>query len=109
MSTRHRVRTAAEVRDRIDHPIVDADGHTLEFRPALDEYLMTEGALVRVPKGFESAPATVQVDLRLKSWAVSQSIPLRTARSPELVEAIAGLALSCADLLEFGWTSLEAA
>lgn len=71
--------------------------------------LMTEGALVRVPKGFESAPATVHDDLRLKSWAVSQSIPVRTARSPELVEAIAGLALSCADLLEFGWTALEAA
>ena len=44
MSTHH-VRAAAEVRDRIDHPVVDADGHTLEFRPALDEYLVAEGAL----------------------------------------------------------------
>jgi uncharacterized protein (TIGR02453 family) len=70
--------------------------------------LMTEGALVRLPKGFESAPESIHPDLRLKSWAVSQVIPLRVARSPELVETIAGLALSCADLLEFGWTALEA-
>jgi uncharacterized protein (TIGR02453 family) len=71
--------------------------------------LMTEGALVRVPKGFESAPEAVHEDLRLKSWAVSRSIPLRIARSPELVETLAELALSCADLLEFGWMALEAA
>ena len=71
--------------------------------------LMTEGALVRLPKGFESAPTAVHDDLRLKSWAVSKRIPLAMARSPELVNAIAWLALSCADLLEFGWTSLEAA
>ena len=71
--------------------------------------LMTEDALVRVPKGFESAPTAIHDDLRLKSWAVSRSIPLRVARSPDLTEAVAGLALSCADLLEFGWTALEAA
>ena len=71
--------------------------------------LMTEGALVRVPTGFESPPEAIRDDLRLKSWAVSRSIPLRTARSPELVETIAELALSCAGLLEFGWSALEAA
>jgi uncharacterized protein (DUF2461 family) len=48
-------------------------------------------------------------DLKLKSWAVSRSFPQRVARSPELVEAIAELALSCAELLEFGWTALETA
>lgn len=36
--------TPAQIRDRIDHPIIDADGHTLEFRPALNEYLVHEGA-----------------------------------------------------------------
>ena len=70
--------------------------------------LLTEGTLMRVPKGYESAPESIHADLRLKSWAVRQTIPLRMARSPELVEAIAELALSCADLLEFGWTALEA-
>lgn len=71
--------------------------------------LMTEGALVRGPKGFESAPAVLHDDLKLKSWAVSRIIPLRTARSPDLVGVITGLALSCAELLEFGWSALEAA
>lgn len=71
--------------------------------------LMTEGALVRVPKGFESVPEAVHADLRLKSWAVRQDVPMRVARSEQMVEAVAGLALSCADLLEFGWSALEAA
>jgi uncharacterized protein (DUF2461 family) len=70
---------------------------------------MTEGALKRVPKGFESAPAVLHDDLRLKSWAVSRRFPLRVARSAQLVDGIAELALSCADLLEFGWTALETA
>jgi uncharacterized protein (TIGR02453 family) len=69
--------------------------------------LMTEGSLVRVPKGFESAPQEVHDDLRLKSWAVSKAIPVRVARGHALVEAIAELALSSADLLDFGWTALE--
>jgi uncharacterized protein (TIGR02453 family) len=69
--------------------------------------LMTDGALVRVPKGFESAPAALHEDLRLKSWVVSRAFPLRTSRSPELVGAIVELALSCTDLLEFGWSALE--
>ena len=69
---------------------------------------MTEGALKRLPKGYEDAPAAIHDDLRLKSWAVSRPIPAPTAHSPALVEAIAELALSCADLLEFGWRALEA-
>lgn len=71
--------------------------------------LMTDGALMRVPKGFEPAPLEVHDDLRLKSWAISQTIPVRVARSAAVVEVIAELALSCADLLEFGWTALETA
>ena len=69
--------------------------------------LMTDGALVRVPKGFESSAAALRDDLRLKSWAVSRSFPLRVARSPELADAIAGLALSCANLLKFGWFAMD--
>ena len=84
----------------------------LSMRQRLDKQglsFMTEGALVRVPKGFEDAPQAIHEDLRLKSWAVSRRIPVRLARSPELIETVAALALSCADLLEFGWTALDAA
>ena len=67
------------------------------------------GSLVRVPRGFEAAPPEVQEDLKLKSWIVRQDIPRRIAGSVAMVEAVAGLALSCADLLEFGSTAIESA
>lgn len=70
--------------------------------------LTTQGALVRLPKGFESSPPEIHDDLRMKSWAVTKSVPLGIARNAELVDAIAWLALASADLLEFGWSALEA-
>jgi predicted TIM-barrel fold metal-dependent hydrolase len=34
---------SSEIRRRLDHPVVDADGHTTEFGPALGEYLREVG------------------------------------------------------------------
>src|SRR5579859_1992483 len=31
--------SAAQVRARLDHPVIDADGHTVEFMPAVREVL----------------------------------------------------------------------
>ena len=31
--------TSAEIRTQLDHPVLDADGHTIEFMPAVREYL----------------------------------------------------------------------
>ncbi len=44
-------RTAANIRERIDHPIIDADGHCLEFLPLVREYLRDAGG-ARVDDGF---------------------------------------------------------
>ena len=33
----------AEIRSRLDHPVIDADGHIFEYMPALDTYLREEG------------------------------------------------------------------
>jgi predicted TIM-barrel fold metal-dependent hydrolase len=33
----------SEVRAQIDHPVIDGDGHTLEYFPALESYLRAEG------------------------------------------------------------------
>jgi predicted TIM-barrel fold metal-dependent hydrolase len=33
--------TAAEIRDRVGHPIVDADGHFMEFMPLVDDEIVT--------------------------------------------------------------------
>ncbi len=35
--------SATEVRSRLDHPVIDIDGHTVEFFPALAGELVKEG------------------------------------------------------------------
>ena len=35
--------SASEIRERLDHPVIDVDGHTTEFVPALAEYLKEVG------------------------------------------------------------------
>ena len=35
--------TAAEIKSRIDHPIIDADGHWLEYSPVFSERLKKVG------------------------------------------------------------------
>jgi len=37
------VNTAPEIRKHLGHPVVDADGHCVEFFPALNDYLRDEG------------------------------------------------------------------
>jgi len=37
------VTSAAEIRKHLRHPVVDADGHCVEFFPALGDYLRDEG------------------------------------------------------------------
>ena len=32
---------AAQVRERVDHPIIDADGHFVELAPLLNEEMLT--------------------------------------------------------------------
>jgi predicted TIM-barrel fold metal-dependent hydrolase len=39
----HGTADAFEIRSRLDHPVIDADGHTTEFVPALAEYLREVG------------------------------------------------------------------
>ena len=35
--------SASELRGKLDHPIIDADGHCVEFLPALLPYFRKEG------------------------------------------------------------------
>ena len=39
--------SAAEVRQKLDHPVIDIDGHTVEFFPALAGELVKEGVTAR--------------------------------------------------------------
>ena len=36
-------RTAREIRNGLDHPVIDADGHFVEYMPALTSFLVEEG------------------------------------------------------------------
>lgn len=35
--------TSREIRSRLDHPVIDADGHIIEFLPAVRDFLVEEG------------------------------------------------------------------
>src|ERR1700756_1009967 len=54
------VTTAAQVREKVDHPIIDADGHFVEIGPVLEEELVTY---------LEEAGGRQMRDRYLASWA----------------------------------------
>ena len=45
-----------EVRARLDHPVIDADGHTLELGPAISDYLWSDGVARDLAGVFEGLP-----------------------------------------------------
>ena len=50
---------SAQIRAKLDHPVIDSDGHTLEFRPALLDFVKAQGG----PKLVERFEA-----LRADAW-----------------------------------------
>lgn len=50
-----------KVRSRIDHPIIDSDGHFFEFYPVLNEYLEKEGGKALL-EGFYASIRETQID-----------------------------------------------
>src|SRR5213594_3400025 len=60
---------SAAVRARLNHPIIDSDGHTAEFEPALFDYLRAVGGSQAVER-FKAAPDIPFSSLcYLLSWA----------------------------------------
>ena len=47
--------TAAKLRARLDHPVIDSDGHWVEFGPQLNDYLKLVGG-TKALDGFKSRP-----------------------------------------------------
>jgi predicted TIM-barrel fold metal-dependent hydrolase len=80
--------SSARVRERLSHPVIDADGHIIEFLPAVRDYLREEGgaklaeefdAVVAAPRRFESIPIADRRALglfKLTWWAY----PARNSR-----------------------------
>ncbi|MBI3758238.1 MAG: amidohydrolase, partial [Deltaproteobacteria bacterium] len=55
-STSHATRSA-EIRKRIGHPIIDSDGHVVEFEPALLDYIRDAGGSAMLER-YKTAPDT---------------------------------------------------
>lgn len=45
--------SVGSIRDRLDHPILDADGHTVEYLPALIPYFQKAGVADDLKRFFE--------------------------------------------------------
>jgi predicted TIM-barrel fold metal-dependent hydrolase len=83
--------SAAEIRARLDHPVIDADGHIIEYRPALDAYMKEEG----VPANWRELLVAAEVPAdqykaRHRAWQsplsiTSNTLDLATATMPQLL------------------------
>lgn len=73
-------RTPREIRETLDHPIIDADGHIVEYFPEFDRYLKAEG----VPGGMADFLPTANFD-GSRLWASlepAERLRERSFRSP---------------------------
>ena len=48
--------SSREIRARLDHPVIDADGHIIEFLPAVRDFLIEEGGR-KLAQDFDAAIA----------------------------------------------------
>jgi len=73
-----RARNGAAVRSRLGHPVIDADGHTLELGPALSEYLRADGVARDLGGVFEGLPI---FSTRWRDLSPEDRVRLRAYRS----------------------------
>jgi predicted TIM-barrel fold metal-dependent hydrolase len=66
------------IRSRIGHPIIDADGHTLELGPAVSEYLRADGVADDLGGVFEGLPI---FSTRWRDLSPDDRVRLRAYRS----------------------------
>lgn len=72
--------TAAEIHDSLDHPVLDADGHIVEYWPELDRCLREEG----IEGGFQAFLVTANFDgsRTWQSLSPEERLRERAYRSP---------------------------
>lgn len=74
--------TAAEIRSRLDHPVIDADGHTIEFMPALSEYIKREGVSMSSPSWKRTMSGSFGPVDDWYSYSVAERRRRRVGRGP---------------------------
>ena len=60
--------SSQEIRSRLDHPVIDADGHIIEFLPAVRDFLVEEGGR----KLAEEFDQVVEAGRRLESLSIDE-------------------------------------
>jgi predicted TIM-barrel fold metal-dependent hydrolase len=73
-----RARNGEAVRSRLGHPVIDADGHTLELGPALSQYLRADGVADDLGGVFEGLPI---FSTRWRDLSPEDRVRLRAYRS----------------------------
>src|ERR1700682_3054937 len=68
---------AAKLRARLNHPVIDSDGHWVEFGPQVNDYLRQVGGAKAV-EGFKSRPT--------EDWHLT--IPLKERRERRLDQPV---------------------
>ncbi len=92
-------------RGMADHPARWAETEAALTCAALA--LSREGALVRMPKGYEAfKDAPVAETLKLRNVTVSRPIPVARLYGPDVIDDILTFAREALPLLEFGWRAL---
>ena len=74
--------TAAEIRDHLTHPVIDVDGHMIEYFPALSGYLRKEGIDPASPSMQRLVPGAFGPTLDWHSLTTEQRAARRVPRPP---------------------------
>jgi len=73
--------SAAEIRAQLSHPVIDIDGHTVEFIPALEGYLRDEGVALRDALSL-TMPGSLGPVMDWYSLSIAERAKSRVARGP---------------------------
>src|SRR5512139_52301 len=66
-----RYRPGAEIRSQLPHPVIDADGHSLEFLPAVREHL----------RDVAGPAVAARLDTAFSAWRDALALPVAQRRA----------------------------
>ena len=73
--------SAAHIRAQLQHPVIDIDGHTVEFVPALEPYLRDEGVALQDALSL-TMPGSLGPVMDWYSLSIAERADHRAARGP---------------------------
>ncbi|HEY3833671.1 MAG TPA: amidohydrolase family protein [Acidimicrobiia bacterium] len=74
--------SSRSIRERLDHPVIDADGHCIEFFPGMARYLRDEGVALDSPSLARLLPPYFGPDADWHALSSAERAARRAARPP---------------------------